>query len=41
MATPLSLRFKEDTLQRLYFQAIQQSPALAVLARQVAAGLIG
>jgi hypothetical protein len=21
MATPLSLRFKEDTLQRLYFQA--------------------
>jgi hypothetical protein len=30
-----------DAFQRLYFQAIQQSPALAVLARQVAAGLIG
>ncbi|MCE2902146.1 MAG: hypothetical protein ACK54K_04270 [Gemmatimonadaceae bacterium] len=29
-----------DAFQRLFFQAVQQSPALAVLARQVAAGLM-
>lgn len=30
-----------DAFQRLYFQALQQSPELAVLARQVASGLAG